>query len=239
VLAYVNGFFTIGSIVSRVGIGKFETYRILNTFLNAGIVFIKEDRLAAAGEKSPQSAEAEKAASGARASSGFMNLFGKKRGDIGVLFDKNEKFSTPLGLIARFVDLVARACFEHRDFNATAGDEFFLQRAWHSVVMDCPMADLVQVENNRVDVRPVERYLELGGIVNSTLRAYEDTIAALSKLYGAMATEFSQRMGDRGFHRIVQTLQDEWLPSAQVERPHRFDFADFLSQSLPFAQGER
>jgi hypothetical protein len=240
VLAYVNGSCAIGSIVSRIGMGKFETYRILNTFLNAGIVFIKEDRLAATPEGVPAPSESDKESSGVWAAGGLLNLFGKRRGAEGTAtFEKDETFPTPLGLVRRFIDLVIRACMEHRDFNAIAGDEVFLQRAWRSIVMECPMADLIRVEGNRIDVRPLERYLEMAGITSATQRVYEDSIEGLAKLYTVMATEFSQRMGERSFQRVVQSFRDVWLPGAQIERQHRFDFAEFLNRSLPVAQGER
>jgi len=240
VLSYVNGFFSIGSIVARIGIGKFETYRILNTFLNAGIVYIKEDRPAAAAEASAQGAEAAKDNEPARAATGGSRrgLFGKKRGELGVTFERDEGFSTALGLMARFINLVSLACFEHRDFTVTTGDEWFLERAWRKIIMDCPLADLVRVEGNRVNVRRFEQYLEMGGIANPTLRAYEDALEGLTRLYGVMAQEFSQRMGERSYQRIAQTFQEEWLPGTQVEKRYRFDFAEFLNQSLSVAQGD-
>ena len=236
VLAFVNGFFSIGSIVSRIGIGKFETYRILNTYLNAGILCIKPEPALSVPDKPFRAGEGEKDSSQVRAAGGLRSLFGKKRGgEAGVSFEKNEKFLTPLGLVARFTELVMRSCFEHRDFNASAGDEVFLERAWRAIVMDCPMADLMRVTSNRVDTHQLEGYLEAAGIVSTTQRVYEDAMEALARLYGAMATEFAQRMGERSFQRVVQSLRDEWLPGAQVERRGRFDFAEFLSRSLPAA----
>ncbi|KPK72160.1 MAG: hypothetical protein AMJ84_04805 [Acidithiobacillales bacterium SM23_46] len=242
VLSFINGFFSIGSIAMRIGIGRFETYRILNSFLATGIVYIKEDPWAKRDEEqaAEEPAEAEKGAPEGRAAARRLSLFAKKRAsEVDLAFDRAEKFSTPLGLVARFIDLVVQACFAHRDFSFAAGDECFLDRAWSSIAMEYPLADPVRVGDNQVDVRPLERYLEMGGIVNATLRAYEDAIEALRRLYGTVATVFAQRMGERAYERVVQTLEAEWLPGTQIEQPRDFDFAKFLSRSLPLAEGER
>lgn len=238
VLAYLNGFFSIGSIVTRIGIGRFETYRILNTFLNVGIVSIKEDR-STVSARPARPASMEKQVEAPRPGR-RLGLFGRKRvSDAIPTFERNEKFASPIGLVARFIDLVARTCLEHRDFNAAPGDDSFLERVWRPIVMDCPLADLIQFEGNRLDASALERYLELGGLVNATLRIYEDAIEALSRLYGTMASEFAQRMGERSYQRLVATLKTEWLPGVHVEQPYRFDFESFLSRSLLLVQGER
>jgi len=241
VLSFVNGLFSIGSIAARAGIGKFETYRILNSFLGAGIVYIKENPYVAAAEGlSEEEVAGEAAEEEGRASGSRFNLFGgRKRSAEGPLkFERGEIFATPLGLVGRFINLVVSGCFEHRDFSFTAGDEKFLERRWWNILMEYPMADLVRVEGNRVDVRPLERYLELDGTGEATLRPYEDGIGGLRRLYGAMAMEFSQRMGERSYQRVVQTLENEWLPSTKIEESHGFDFAEFLSRSMALAQGE-
>jgi len=242
VLSYMNGTSTIGSVAARASLGKFETYRILNAFLAAGIVRIKEEETGAeaatAAPADPQ--EAEKNANGARkGGAGLLNLFGKKRGEVSVRFERNEKFTSPVGLTARFINLVVRACLGHRDFNLAAGDDRFLEHAWPSVIIEWPMADLIKVEGNTVDARLLERYLEFGGVTNVTLRVYEDALEAMGRLYGTVATVFAQRMGERTYRRIVQTFQTDWLAGVQVEQQRRFDFAEFLDRSLPLAQGER
>lgn len=242
VLSFINGSFSIGSIAARIGIGKFETYRILNSFLATGIVYIKEDPWTKRAKEEPaeEKAEAMKRAPETRAPARRSGLFGRKRGrEIELTFERAEKFSTPLGLVTRFVNLVVRGCFEHRDFSSADGDEHFLESTWHSIAMDYPMADLVRVDNNRVDTRLFERYLESGGITQVTLRAYEDAIGALRTLYQSVATVLALRMGERAYQRVVQTLETEWFPGTQIEQSHGFDFVEFLKPSLPVAEGER
>ena len=48
VLALVNGYFNVGSLAMRSGIGRFETFRVLNALLASGVVKLRED-VAAAG----------------------------------------------------------------------------------------------------------------------------------------------------------------------------------------------
>jgi len=235
VLACVNGRSTISSIVAHTGIGKFETYRILNKFLVMGIVHIKDERPPATAERRSQQPMEVKPEAESTTWAGRLrqSLFGGKGSDAATGFAQKEQFSTPLGLAARFIDLVVSTCFAHRDFHFAAGDERFLEQTWNTIVMDCPMADLLRVEGNRIDVSPIERYLEVGGITNLTLRVYEDAIEGLQRLSAATMDLICQRMGDRPLQRVVQTLQEKWLPGIQIERQVRFDFADFVGRSLP------
>lgn len=242
VLAHINGRSSVGAIAARTGIGRFETYRILSTFLQAGIACIKEDPTEQAGEGDSEQAGSATGADDAQVAqtSRGLGFFGKRRSnEVSLKFGESEVFPTALGLIARFVDLVVLAAFEHRDFSFTSGDERFLERQWRDIVMDYPMADLVQVEGNTVDVRPLERYLELGGICEATLWAYEDALEALGRLYAVTSAVFSQRMGERAFQRVVQMLKSEWLPRTRVEQEYKFDFDKFLERSLAVAGGER
>lgn len=238
VLSYINGRFSIGSIAARAGIGKFETYRILNAFLAAGIVSIREKAAGGdedAGEELPGVAEHPETVRHVRSR---LGLFGKKRsGDVALDFGQNEAFFSALGLVARFINLVTNGCFEHRDFSFVAGDEQLLEYMWGELVMEYPFADLVRVDGNLVDVDIIERYLMLGGFDDSTIRAYEDSLEGLRRLYGMIATVFAQRMGERSFQRIVHALQSGWLPGARIEEAQGFDFPVFLSRSTPPAEG--
>ena len=235
VLSLINGFFSISSIAMRAGIGKFETYRILNAFLGAGVCHSKSDPYAP-----PQTDEGEEPASGAgeTAPPKRRNLFGKRRApDVSLQFEKGESFDTPLGLIARFINLVAQAAFESRDFSFAAGDEQFLERQWNAIVMEYPMADLVRVEGNIVDASGLESYVEFDESNRATIRAYEDALEALRRLYGIMSTVFAQRMGEKTFHRTAQSIQNEWLPHAHVEQNRNFEFQEFLNRNVPQMQG--
>jgi hypothetical protein len=101
------------------------------------------------------------------------------------------------------------------------------------------MADLLQVEGNSIEVRPLERYLKLSGIGAVTLRVYEDAMEAIRRLHVALATVIIQRIGGRAYQRIVQTLRDEWFPGIQTEQQARFAFSEFVNQSLSLVEGER
>lgn len=237
VLSLVNGVFSIGSIASRAGIGKFESYRILNAFLNAGIceileepVLIDDDLDDAVTEGAPEVEESAPAKK--------RNFFGKRRGsEITLNNSREESFFTALGLVARFINLTVNNCMAHRDFSPAAGDERLLEREWKRVLMDYPMADLVRVEGNVIDAGPLERYMEIDEEGSATLRSYEDAIEAMRSLYGGISAIGAQRMGEKPFHRIIQSLQSDWLPRCQIEHSKQFDFAKFLSRSLPIAQG--
>jgi len=46
-----------------------------------------------------------------------------------------------------------------------------------------------------------------------------------------VATEFTRRMGERSFQRVVQSLKDDWFPGVKIEQSFGFDLAMFLTQS--------
>jgi len=101
------------------------------------------------------------------------------------------------------------------------------------------MADLIRTEGKNIEVRPLEAYLEMGGIASPTLRVYEDAIEGLGKLYSMLAGTFQKRLGAKTFRRIVQTLVDEWLPTVEVEKRQRFDLREFLSRWAVREEGEQ
>lgn len=240
VLSFINGVFSISSIAARAGIGKFETYRILNSFLGAGIVFIDENVASGAGEETQQLQAVEEPAEESRPGGKRLGFFGKKRAhDVSLDFGQSEAFFSALGLAARFINLVANGCFEHREFSFVPGDENLIHDMWRELIMEYPFADLVHVDGNYVDVTTVEKYLQLGEFDDAILRPYEDTLEGLRRLYGMVATVFAQRMGERPYQRLVQMLQSEWLPGARIEEPHGFDFPMFLERSSLQSKGVR
>jgi hypothetical protein len=235
VLSLVNGFFSIGSIAARAGVGRFEAYRILSTFLAANIVFIKEETEAAPAmpDDLDQEDDTRKTIVDETAGKGGWSLFRKRGADLTAESDKAEVFVSPIGLLARFINRLVMACISHRDCNVAAGDERFLEREWTRIVNDCPAADLLRVQGNQVDATLLERYFAFDREGEVTGRPYEDAIAGLRRLYASLTVLFSQRMGERSFQRVVQAVQSEWVPRTTVQRPRNFRFEDFLGRSLP------
>jgi hypothetical protein len=110
VLSLVNGFYNVGSLAMRSGIGRFETFRVLNALLASGVVKLRED-VAAAGP-APDVMEPVKASwPKARKTDAASN--GEKPGDdvgtssstrLMALFRK--KLSAPVGQVAEDAPIV-------------------------------------------------------------------------------------------------------------------------------------
>ncbi len=109
VLSLVNGYYNVGSLAMRSGIGRFETFRVLNALLASGVVKLRED-VAAAGP-APDVMEPAKSSWPKARKPGTGSDEEKPGGEVGTssstrlmaLFRK--KLSAPVGQVAEDASL--------------------------------------------------------------------------------------------------------------------------------------
>ena len=235
VLSLINGFFNVGSLVSRGGLGKFETYRILNTFLAAGLVKVKtpsqEEEVAGLNALAPRPPEGlEDENEKPQRLKKVGTLFSRMRQQPRERPEEEITFVSPLGLIGHFLNDLITQLMRNNEFIVARSDETLLEKFWEKIVMNYPKADLIRVVGNRVDVNPFERFVEFTALGNPIRVCYEDAVEAMAKLLEATYKLAAQRLGEKNVTRMVLSLRDSFGQSVHITHADNFNLNDFVAR---------
>lgn len=243
VLSLINGSFNVGSIIARAGYGTFETYRILNRLLMAGLIQklqrkpvarpggVQKDQAVASGNGSSNGQRNE--ATG----SGIKNLLSRKKASSETLVVEAPRqristdAATPVGLLVTYVNEVLSTLLASSEFSAGEGDDNLAESLWQPLVNICPKADLVRVRGNRFDASVFERYSSMGAS-DKMQSCYEDSMEALSRLLNRLHKAASQRMGERNANRVFRTVSEILSPTALSAFDADFDLSQFVTKSV-------
>ncbi|GAB4322702.1 MAG: hypothetical protein Kow0059_17850 [Candidatus Sumerlaeia bacterium] len=225
VLSMIDGHTSVMALCNRSGLGRFDTYRILSTFLSSGIVEIVplQEELQDVAQRSPASApdenvgqpemdvSEEPAVGGGRGVSASDSqvlrlmppLFGRKR-----TAGKSERVASqvvrevvsPVGAVAVLINRYLQAIARQKEFENE--DSLFLFRLWRPIIEDYPKADLVRMCRDRVDVSQFERFVEETEMSPAINACYEDTLDALMRFFRIVAQISNQRLGARAAQQL-------------------------------------
>jgi hypothetical protein len=242
VLSYINGKLTIGAIVAKSTVGKFETYNNLNTFLSAGMIELRE-QATTSGEAEegdpdefviPGAGVPIRLEEGKREAERTMNLINRFFADIP---EENAKikgkyyFMTPVGQLAHFVNSYIDKLWNHPDFVPGPEDGVLVERRWNQLINENFRADCVEVTNNRVNAMPLEKFVGyFGGVAPAARGAYEDTLQALTELAEHVIGFAKERIGRRAALAMRDELRQDFAARALYKVPDPdFDLAKALA----------
>ncbi len=246
VLALINGSFNVGSIIARTGFGTFETYRILNRLLMAGLIRKlpkyeeRQQAPKAHGKATPHSNGNSSGSSrmDSVASHGIMGLLQRKKNNSGTAVSAPEvavkasvETSTPIGLLAAYINALVASLLANGDFSMGEMDDAMLAGLWRQVINICPKADLVRVENNQMNADAFEKFVAFGA-ANSMQGCYDDTIEAVSRLLGRLYKLASQRLGERNAYRIFKSSCESFAATGPVAFDEEFVLGAFVSKTI-------
>lgn len=229
VLSMVDGHTSILALCNRSGLGRFDTYRILSTFLASGIIDViplQEEMQMTALKSVPSLAsdnygtlpveqiapvavtESGDAAGGSQVQK-LTNLFTKKK-----VAEKRERVLTatsssvpsPVGALGCLLNRYLTTVMKQKEFQNE--DPLFLFRLWRPISDEYPKSDLVRVMPDQINVGPFERFaeeMELSSTMNACL---EDTVEALKRFFRIFAQISSQRLGARATQQIWNDIVD-------------------------------
>lgn len=239
ILSFINSFFSISTIVDRGGLGRFDTYRILNSFLAAGIIEIVNPEYLESQPIPKLEPDTEpivgldgKAASDEagvtertlRAISGIFSRKGQQR-------DKQTlrlRFLSPIGAISYGINELMQTFVSQKDFIVSDMDKKMLEHFWRSIIMICPRADIIRVFHNLVDVRKFERFVELIGISEPLRPVYEDSVHGLRRLMAALYRESVQRLGEKNSNKLAISFIEDTASRVEITYAQKFNFMDFF-----------
>lgn len=236
ILALINGFYNVGSIVSRSSLGRFETFRVLSSFLVAGLIRIKEgdatlqkpeleeERLREAIAKEPLPLATEK--------KGFGKLFPFLRAPaVEETAAELLNFTSPIGAICHVINRLFQQLATTQNFLASSSDKNLVNLLWQEVLMNYPKADLVSASDNRLDSYNLEFFADSVGINSDTIfNCYEETLTALKDLCSKLWRIIALRLGEKNSRRIITTLIEDIEGKINIKQGEDFKLKDFFQK---------
>lgn len=251
VLAVVNGRFTIRALINRAAMGRFETFNILYGFVKKGILVPKAPAKQTVsydapsdGTQSRSRQQVDEQLAAAKSSGGGVGgllssilkggAAAVKSTGVGRSSEVME-FVSPAGVLAEFVNEVVQAFMETKEARSGTQERNFLHRMWRDLVMTFTRADLIVVENNRLNADRLERYFAAFEFSPPIQDCYEDTMEGLFHLLDAVYRMLAARLGERGASRIVRDTLSHMAPRVRLKYGDAFSLEERVQSVLKLA----
>ncbi|MCD6385709.1 DUF4388 domain-containing protein, partial [Candidatus Sumerlaeota bacterium] len=243
VLSLINGFYNVGSLVSRSGLSKFETFRILNSFLVAGLIRIKEPQETVQElEQEEQEEEStppptpEKPPSEEATPKGTKKLHIKFPFRRTVVQEKSPEqlhFVSPIGALCYFLNTLFQQLEKEEDFITSPNDRHLISTLWNETLMNYPRADSIRAKDNRLDPRDLEFFIDAAGL-NSTILStcYEETLTALKELYTNVFKIVMLRIGEKTSRKLINGILEDLEKRVLIEQAPDFALKEFVLNAL-------
>ncbi len=249
VLSLINGVANVGSIAARSGIGKFETYRVLNSFLASGYITIRlpddQDRItetyapfeldAVVPQEDPDLDHPESTGS---TSARILAMFVRRKAaeERGELPPQPREpatireFPTPVEFVTELVnELVAALCEQH-EFYQGQRDDKLIERLWQTVVMAFPKADLLQASGNKLDAGQFTRFAQVVGTKGPFETILNDTLEALARLLKLLFVIAAERMGTRAARKFFTEFCRDFRQRSTIRDSGEFYFQEYAEK---------
>jgi hypothetical protein len=249
ILSLINGIFDVGSIVDRSGLGKFETYRILNFFISLGLVKAKplekvvEEVMrnsAPTGAVSslknirPQdSASSEGIAPITHSRKGFSSFFSRSK-PIRERASIQLEFISPLGAIGFFVNSFFETLIAVEGFTRSGKQEDrMLCSLWKNMLMQFPKADMICISNERINVKPLELIIQWENDISKVIHeCFDDSFAALTQLTQILYHIAVERLGDKVATRITSSLLQDFIANIKFKHSKSYELRSWIQEIL-------
>jgi hypothetical protein len=244
VLSMVNGVFDTGSIVARSGLGKFETFRILNSFITS-------DYLTAHPSKFSGTGVGNSATRNLGGDVGFSST--RLRAVMAAMAPLSEVpskpvrftppdngpvevgefvFRSPAGFITALGNHVIEQLIARPEFSVGDSDRYIAEQCWLTVLMSYPRADLIVAKGNQLDCTRLEKFIDSIGLEGPMKSIYEDSVEALGRFLKMLRLLAAQRLGTKDGTQILQDLFDSYRARSVIGRSENFFWQDFSSRIL-------
>jgi hypothetical protein len=244
VLSLVNGYYNVGAICNRSGFGRFETYRILNACLIAGMIGIKSPGEANDADKnSLQEAlltlKKERDEAGAEEETGGIGLLRlgsrlfKGKQPVRAEPTRAMDFLSPVGLLSSLINNYLVALLVNKEFSSSLEDDVrLIADHWREVVMNHPKADMVKVSNYQVEPMALEKFIDYTGYSNAVRTTFEESMEALKRFLETLHKLARQRLGEKVASRIATNLLNEYVGRSRLKYLPDFNVENAVRQVI-------
>ncbi len=239
ILSLVNGNYDVGCIASRSGLGRFETYKILDSFLSTGIIEFRPGREPAPdtiSENKPEPAgTSERSAKAGTSSTRWSGILARIRddGEPRETADSSDlQFISPVPFLVEICNQITRRLLMNQDFILDPSDERLAERYWRQVLMSHPRADLVSAHMNTLSSDSFDRYTKSLGIDGVTKSIYLETMDALSRHLRTLYLLSAQRLGSRVARLLFANVMEDTRNRSTIENSDSFFFKEVATRVL-------
>lgn len=239
ILSLVNGNFDVGCIASRSGLGRFETYMILDSFLSTGIIEFKPGREPAPDSITESKSEAPDAGVNVRqagmSSTRWSGILSRLRDDndrTEILDSARLNFDSPVAFLVEVSNEITRILMTDQDFIVDPSDERLAERYWRQVLMSHPRADLVSAHMNLLSSDSFDRYTRSLGVDGITKSIYLETIDALGRHLRTLYLLSAQRLGSKAARLLFANVMEEIKHRSTIANSDSFFFKEVAAKVL-------
>lgn len=254
VLSLINGFSTVESICQRSGVGRFETCRILNSFLAAGLIRLEKETAPVEppvagppvmmqgmkGESGPNTPR-PKASQPGTTSARLLALFSRRRdvpqpdGGVPAAAPPPEPepalhYPNSVACLTDLTNNLIRRLVSDPNFYTGQADDHLAEQCWRTAVTVCPRADLVTASGNRLDSGRFDRFVERAGVEGAFKGSYAETLEAVTRCLKMLYVLAAQRLGPKAAHDLFSQAFDEWRRRATIMLLADFTFDDLKAK---------
>jgi len=241
ILSLINGYYDIGCIAARSGLGRFESYRVLSSLLSSGVIELRKpvepitDNFPDVTQEDghPSASGSRKSPSTATRWSGLLARIreneeqGPSPADHGLL-----SFDSPVSFVAAIVNTVISKLMVNPDFIVDPSDERLVERHWRQVLMTYPKADLVKARHNHLDPESFDRYIRSLGVQGPMKSIYLETMEALNRFLRVLHLLCVQRLGARTAKSLFVSVMDDLRQRSTIRNSDSFFFKEFAARII-------
>lgn len=247
VLSMVNSFYDVGSIASRAGIGKFETYRILNSFLASGMITITDEETvpgipsfsqtgrADDNGKKPENKSTGSSSAGYSSARLLSMLVGRKLEEAAGEMPKEEDhtpmfFATPVAFVAGLANALLEELISNPDFYVGPSDELLAEHMWRHIVNNYPKADLVTAVGVKIGTKRFDRFADMAGLDGAFRSAYDETMEALGRYLKMLFLLAAQRLGMKKAQEAFALRSKDYNQRSTITHSEGFKFEEYAGK---------
>jgi hypothetical protein len=241
VLSLVNGYFDVGCISTRSGLGRFETYKLLDSLLTNGIVELLPPKDPVSDNDTGFGGRSHSRPNNRKVNETSSNRWGSL---LSKLREENDakpgstmhggplNFESPVAFLAELSNRILLKLMVNQDFVLDPSDEKLTERYWRQVLMTFPRADLVSAEMNTLDASSFDRYTRTLGVSGPMHSIYLDTVDALTRYLRTLYLLSAQRLGTRMARTIFLDVMDDVKNRSTIANSENFFFKTLATEIL-------
>lgn len=244
VLSLVNGYYDVGCIAARSGLGRFETYKTLDSLLGSRVIELHPprepvaDSMNADGESPAAENSSPNAKAAGSSSSRWGSLLarlreeGDPRPDTGGEDKVRLDFNSPVSFLVDVCNRILARLMTNQDFVVDPTDEKLAERYWRQVLMTFPRADLITANMNLLEATTFDRYTRTLGVDGAMRSIYLDTMDAISRYMRTLYLLSAQRLGSRSARMLFVDVMEDVKSRATIANAESFFFKEFAAETL-------
>lgn len=238
ILSLVNGYYDVGAISARSGLGRFESYRILNNFLSSGIISLKAPKEPVPADLSgdgtaPAAGPTSSAGSSSSRWSGILAKMRDAEDPENPAIERGRlHFESPVSFVVAAANTLLGKLMQNADFIVDPNDERLAERYWRQMLMNYPRADLVQAEMNTLDATSFDRYIRTLGVQGPMKSIYLETMEALNRFLRTLYLLCSQRLGSKLAKTLFVETMEGLRQRSSMKNSETFFFKEFAAKIL-------